>query len=106
MRAVSWLFAVTLVAPSARVITFDNAPLGKTPPGWTVAMTNRGDAPKWEIRRDRTAPTQPYVLAQVSSDPTINRYPLAILDELNLRDGDVSVRIKPVAGREDQAGGL
>jgi len=25
---------------------------------------------------------------------------------MNLRDGDVSVRIKPVAGREDQGGGL
>jgi hypothetical protein len=45
-------------------------------------------------------------LAQVSSDPTGDRFPLAILDNMSLRDGDVSVRIKPVAGREDQAGGL
>jgi len=69
-------------------------------------MTNHGGAPKWEILRDHTAPTQPYVLAQVSNDPTDNRFPLAILDNLTLRDGDVSVRIKPVAGREGRAGGL
>jgi hypothetical protein len=45
-------------------------------------------------------------LAQVSNDPTGDRFPLAILDNMSLRDGDVSVRIKPVAGREDQGGGL
>ena len=69
-------------------------------------MTNRGGPPKWEIRKDETAPTQPYVLAQLSNDPTGNRSPLAILDRLRLRDGDVSVRLKPVGGREDQGGGL
>jgi hypothetical protein len=106
MKPLSWLLSFGLLAPAARVITFDNAPLGMTPPGWTVAMTNHGGAPKWEILRDHTAPTQPYVLAQVSNDPTDNRFPLAILDNLTLRDGDVSVRIKPVAGREGRAGGL
>ena len=106
MKTISWLVSVGLLASSGRVINFDNAPLGQTPPGWTVAMTNRGRAPRWEILRDGSAPTQPYVLAQVSDDPTGDRFPLAILDNMSLRDGDVSVRIKPVAGREDQGGGL
>jgi hypothetical protein len=106
MKTLSWLVSVGLIASSGRVINFDNAPLGMTPPGWTVAMTNHGGAPRWEIRKDTSAPTQPYVLAQVSSDPTGDRFPLAILDNMSLRDGDVSVRIKPVAGREDQGGGL
>lgn len=69
-------------------------------------MTNRGAAPQWEILKDGSAPTQPYVLAQISSDPTGNRFPLAIFDALMLHDSDVSVRIKPVAGRADQAGGV
>jgi hypothetical protein len=106
MKTISWLVSVGLLASSGRVINFDNAPLGQTPPGWTVAMTNRGSAPRWEIRKDLSAPTQPYVLAQVSNDPTGGRFPLAILDNMSLRDGDVSVRIKPVSGREDQGGGL
>ena len=69
-------------------------------------MTNRGRPPRWEVRKDQTAPSPPYVLAQTSSDPADDRFPLAILDGVTLRDGEVSVRIKPVAGREDQGGGL
>jgi hypothetical protein len=106
MKTLTWLFAFGLGASTGTVINFDTAPLGKAPPGWTVAMTNRGGAPKWEIRKDQSAPTQPYVLAQVSNDPTGNRSPLAILDRMSLRDGDVSVRIKPVSGHEDQGGGV
>lgn len=106
MGNLTWLFAFGLGASTGTVINFDTAPLGKVPPGWTVAMTNRGGAPKWEIRKDQSAPTQPYVFAQVSNDPTSNRSPLAILDRMSLRDGDVSVRIKPVAGHEDQGGGV
>ena len=94
------------IASTGRIINFDSEALGKTPAGWTVAMTNGGEAPRWEVRKDRTAPTQPYVLAQTSNDASNNRCPLAIFNQVNLRDGDVSVRIKPVAGRADQAGGL
>jgi hypothetical protein len=106
MKMLSWMAAFGLLAASGRVITFDTFPLGKTPPGWTVAMTNRGRAPQWEVRKDGSAATQPYVLAQVSTDPTGDRSPLAILDNMALRDGDVSVRIKLVSGQAVQAGGL
>jgi hypothetical protein len=106
MRSITWLMAIGLIGPTAKIINFDTAALGGVPPGWTVAMTNRGAAPQWEIRRDLSAPTQPYVLAQVSTDPTGNRFPLAILDSVQFRDGDVSVRLKPVAGRQDEAGGV
>jgi hypothetical protein len=106
MRAFSWLLAFGLAAAPGRVVTFDNEQLGQTPRQWTVAMTNHGRAPRWEIVRDLTAATQPYVFAQVSADPVRDRCPLAIFDPLTFRDGDVSVRIKPVSGREVQAGGL
>jgi hypothetical protein len=106
MKPLAWILAFGLTAPAGKVINFDTAQPGKTPPGWTVAMTNRGGAPRWEILKDQTASTQPYVFAQISTDPTENRFPLAILDESNLRDGELSVRIKPVAGRADQSGGL
>jgi hypothetical protein len=106
MKAIGVLVSFGLFASTGRVITFDSEALGKTPPGWIVAMTNRGAPPKWEIRLDRTAATQPYVMAQVSDEPGADRAPLAILDSPTLRDGDVSVRIKPVGGHEDQGGGL
>ena len=106
MRPFTWLMAFGLVSPTVRIFNFDTAPLGRVPPGWTVAMTNRGAAPQWEVLRDLSAPTQPYVLAQLSTDPTGNRFPLAILDSVQFHDGDVSVRVKPVAGRQDEAGGV
>jgi len=69
-------------------------------------MTNRGAAPQWRIVKDTSAPTQPYVLAQTSNDATDNRCPLAILDGISVQNGDISVRLKPVSGQEDRAGGV
>jgi hypothetical protein len=106
LKALGLWIGVSLLASTSRIVNFDTCPLGKTPPGWTVAMTDRGGLPRWEILKDQSAPTQPYVLGQVSRDPARMRLPLAIFQEVSLRDGDVSVRIKPVAGREDPGGGL
>jgi hypothetical protein len=106
MKPLGLLISFGLIASTGRIVNFDTATLGKCPPGWTVAMTNRGAAPKWEVLKDGSAPTQPYVLAQISNDPTGNRFPMAIFDALTMRDSDISVRMKPVAGRADQAGGL
>ena len=106
MKPFSFLLAFGLIASPGRIINFDTEPLGKVPPGWSVPMVTGGSASQWEILRDRTAPTQPYVLAQLSADPKGNRFPLAILNAVSLRDGDVSVRLKPVAGRLDQSGGV
>ena len=106
MSAFGWLISFSLIASSANVIHFDRDSLGKTPQGWTVPITNHGSMPRWEVVRDPSAKTQPYVLAQVASDPHPDRFPLAILDRVSVRDGDVSVRLKPVSGRQDQAGGV
>jgi hypothetical protein len=106
MRTLSWLLAFGMTAAAGRVVTFDNGPLGKTPPEWTITMTNHGRAPEWEIVKDLTAATQPYVFAQVSADPAGDRYPLAIFNDVTFRDGEVSVRLKPVSGHEAQAGGI
>lgn len=69
-------------------------------------MTHSGAAPKWEIRKDSTAPSRPNVLAQVSADKTDDRCPLAIFDRADVRDGEVGVKFKTVAGRADQTAGL
>lgn len=90
----------------AETINFDNAAAASVPPGWTVAMTHKGGAPKWEIVRDDSAPGKPNVFAQVSTDRTSGRFPLAVYDQVNIKDGSVSVRFKPISGRVDQAAGL
>src|SRR5262249_27632800 len=99
------LLAFGLTASAVRVITFDNASLGKTPPGWLVTRTNHGGPAQWEVRSDRSASSKPYVLAQVAADPASDRCPLAIWDGASIRDGEVSVRLKPISGKDVQAGG-
>jgi hypothetical protein len=106
MKALTLLFSFGLVALTGRIVNFDKGPLGMAPPGWSFAMTNHGAAPQWRIVKDASAPTQPYVLAQISNDATDNRCPLAILDGISVQNGDFSVRIKPISGQEDRAGGV
>jgi len=90
----------------AETIRFDSSRPGSLPVGWTVAMTHTGEAPKWEVRHDSSAPSKPNVLAQLSADRTDARFPMAILNTVNFRDGEVSVKFKTVAGKTDQAAGL
>jgi hypothetical protein len=107
MKALGFLISLGLIASSGKIINFDTATIGKMPQGWTAAMTNGGAPPKWEVLKDHTAPTQPYVLAQVSNQSAdSHRTPLAILDTLSVKDGDISVRLKPVSGRENPGGGV
>src|ERR1019366_10667244 len=56
--------------------------------------------------RDDSAPSKPNVLAQVSTDRTAGRFPLAIWDSATLKDGTGTVRFKAVSGTVDQGAGL
>jgi hypothetical protein len=98
-------FSLGLWASVSNIITFDRAMVGKVPPQWSVPAGN-GSVPHWEVRKDPSAPTQPYVFAQVSSNPRLDEFSLAILNSMSVRDGDISVRLKAVSGHEDQGGGL
>ncbi len=91
---------------SAEIFNFDSDPTGALPPGWTSTMTHAGGAPKWEVRPDNTAPSKPNGLAQLSNDPTDGRFPLAILDKANFKDGELSVRTRAISGHVDQGAGL
>ncbi len=102
---VSVVFAATVFG-AIQTLNFDSAAVGTVPAGWTVAMTHTGGAPKWEILKDETAPSQPNVLAQVSDDKTGGRFPLAIFDKASFADGSLSVKFKSVSGSVDQAAGL
>jgi hypothetical protein len=106
MRLLSGLLLTVSLIAGSDVLCFDNAKLGTLPPGWTVAMTHAGGAPRWEVVRDDSAPTPPQVLAQVSTDATAGRFPLAIWGGATLRNGEVKVAFKTVAGKVDQAAGL
>jgi hypothetical protein len=109
MRTLVWLMSFALWGTVTQTINFDAAKPGTAPPGWTVTP-NAGAALQWEIRKDASAPSPPYVLAQISTaadgEAAGGRCPLAILNQTNVKDGDLSVKVKPVTGKEDRAGGL
>jgi hypothetical protein len=85
----------------AETVTFDDMKVGATPPGWTATQTGSGTA-KWSIERDGSAPSKPNVLRQ-SGQAT---FPVCFKNDTKIKDGFVEVKFKPVAGKEDQAGGV
>ena len=102
MKTITWLLSFALWGAVSQTYNFDSAKPGTLPPGWTAVVTNTA---RWQVLRDPTAPSPPYVLA-LTSNPAAGRCPLAILDKMIVKDGDLSVKVKPVSGREDRAGGL
>ena len=98
LATIASLFAI---AARADTVNFDAAKTGAAPSGWTAAQTGSGQA-KWTIEKDDTAPSKPNVLKQSGEAA----YPVCIKDDTLLKDGFVEVKFKPVAGREDQAGGV
>jgi hypothetical protein len=85
----------------AETVNFDDMKSGAAPAGWTATQTGSGSA-KWSIEKDDSAPSKPNVLKQ-SGQAT---FPVCIKNYTSLKDGFVEVKFKPVAGKEDQAGGV
>lgn len=85
---------------------FDTDTIGQLPAKFHVGVTGKGAAAVWEVKSDPSAPSQPNVIAQTSTDKTSYRFPLAIADEGSFRDVDVRVKFKPISGEVDRAAGL
>lgn len=80
-------------------VTFDQP--GALPKGWESGITGRGAA-KWEIVREDSAVSSPFVLKQ-SGEAT---FCWAAKTDVRIKDGYAEVKFKPISGKEDQAGGL
>jgi hypothetical protein len=106
MRTLALIVALAPIPALAAPIDFELPDVGQLPPGWSVAMTSEGGAPRWVVERDPTSPAGEKVLAQLSDDRTSGRFPLAIYDAAEITNGEITVRFKPISGRVDQAAGL
>ncbi len=97
------IMAITMATAVAiaETVNFDDIKPGAAPAGWTATQTGSGTA-KWAIEKDDSAPSKPNVLKQ-SGQAT---FPVCIKNDPSLKDGFVEVKFKPVAGKEDQAGGV
>jgi len=91
---------------SETTLDFDKFETGKTPAGFSTALTGGGGSVFWLIQEDPTAPSGGKVLAQTSTDKTDYRFPLCIYDKFTAKDVEVSVKFKAVSGKVDQAAGL
>src|SRR5256714_8080370 len=103
MKEIS-IAAVTALAASAafgETINFDSDRSGSLPPAWQQGVTGKG-APRWEVREDGSAPSTPNVLQQSGS----GTFPWCVVRNSALENGYVEVKLKPLSGKEDQAGGV
>ena len=94
------LYSAALAAQtSENTWNFDSDTAGGIPEGFTVVL---GD---WKNVADADAPSRSGVLAQLAknSGSTFN---LILVSGTNSKNVDISVKMKAVAGKEDQGGGL
>jgi len=80
---------------------FDTAAPGTLPADWICGATG-GGSPVWKVEADASAPSKPNVLKQSGK----GTFPWCVKQSAQITDGFVVVKFKPLAGREDQAGGL
>jgi hypothetical protein len=97
---ISWLLIVAGVV-HAESENFDSTKAGELPSGWVAGVTGKGD-PKWSVVADESAPSKPNALKQSGE----GKFPYCVKKDVSIKDGSVEVKFKPVAGKEDQAGGL
>jgi hypothetical protein len=95
--------AVAMAAPTTW--TFDGA-TNAPPAGWAFTRTGDGRTGRWALMEDKTVAPPATVLAQLDTDETDYRFPVAVARDARFKDLRLSVRCKPVEGKVDQAGGL
>jgi len=78
---------------------------GLAPDDFTFWRTGGGDVGDWRVVEDPSA-TGRQVIAQTSKDPTDYRFPLAVYRPISAKNVKVVLRLKPVGGTVDQAGGI
>ena len=97
--AAASIFAAS--AAFAETINFDNDAPGALPADWKQGVTGKG-TPRWAVKADASAPSKGNVLEQSGS----GTFPWCVLPKASIENGFVEVRFKPIAGGEDQAGGI
>jgi hypothetical protein len=80
---------------------FDAVKAGALPAGWIAGVTGRG-TPRWAVDADSSAPSGKNVLQQTGS----GTFPWCVKKDEAIADAFVEVKLKPIRGKEDQAGGV
>lgn len=98
----AFLIAVT-VHGQTRKVDFEQDTAGQPPNGFMFGHTRKAGTPgRWIVQEDKSGK----YLAQLDTDNTRNRFPVAVIADASGADVDLSVRFRPLSGRVDQAAGL
>lgn len=117
LRLMTFVFAMILSALSLGVVLAADTvelvsvwnPVGAEPDGCRPALTGGGGPPKWRNIETDADNQLGLGVAEESRDATDYRFPLCIVEGrafAALGNVDVSVRLRPVMGKVDQAGGI
>jgi len=124
MRELLVCLVFALVAPvlGAEIeIDFSSWPTNTTPAGFHSALAGGGEKGDWKVVMDESpsafAPltpqasrtpgmTQHAVLAQLSEDPTDERFPMLVYDKETFKDFKLTTRFKIVNGVAEQMAGI
>jgi hypothetical protein len=82
--------------------TFEDYETGKIPNGWSQYFTGKGESTEWKIIDDAGSK----VLAQLSSDNPNYHFNEIVYNGFNLKNVELTVKLKGVAGKKDQGGGF
>src|SRR5688572_4995749 len=96
------LFSALLGNGGEQTWCFDKDAVGDRPAGFTFETSQAEFPGERKVLHDGDAK----IIAQVDEHSARRRYAMAILDDVKLQDVDMSVRIKAVKGKHEQAGGL
>src|SRR6516162_8607463 len=78
---------------------------GIAPEDFAFSRSGSGDVGEWRVIDDPTVSSR-RVIAQISTDTTDYRFPLAVYQRISAKNVDVRMRFKAVGGKVDQAGGI
>jgi hypothetical protein len=106
-----WSAAVVLTLAllnpvAAQVFDFDQAPLGKLPPGWREVNVNPGYPGNWVVMANLGAPSGSQVLAKMTTRGASLGQPEAILEQPAFRDGEVGVQLETMGSLGDEVAGV
>ena len=94
-----------LTQTGVTMIAIDKMIVGAAPADFEFARTGQGGPAQWTVAADATA-SGGRAIEQTSTDRTDYRFPLAIYQTMSVRNVDLTVHFKAVAGKVDQAGGI
>jgi hypothetical protein len=110
------LLLTSLAHAAERSFDFASETVGQPPRDFLGTLTGDGPPGKWQIIDDlaetqagqprSSVPIQHPVLAQLSSDPTDERFPLLIFQPEVFGDFSFTTRFKTVAGQTEQMAGV